>query len=245
MKLRLLIAESDLSLAELFGRFLRRSGYDVNLASNGVEFWAELNSNWPDLLVLDWELPWGGRSSILDRLYMSRSAVNLPIVLTTTEDPSVGSLCHATAKVTACLRKPFRLAELAEAIELASSSLWQFQPGQCARIRSGPCAGEIGQVIATSDDGRCLLEVSSQGPGVYLRLDCDALEPVEGSASMLTAHSYVCNARRTGVSRRDGKKLSEHRGISNRHLTLVTWPKSERGAASDLPGRPPSAGPIG
>ena len=57
-KMRILIADDSIVSRHLLDATLRRWGYDVNVASDGIEAWNELQKeDAPNLVILDWVMP--------------------------------------------------------------------------------------------------------------------------------------------------------------------------------------------
>jgi two-component system, OmpR family, response regulator len=122
MPLSMLIAEADNDLRALFGEFFARRGYEVTTVEDGMACIAALQAfDPPDVLVLNWQLPWTNDADAFDWHGMldwlrSESVAEVAVVITTTSEglcvgPTLRTLAHAP-----CLRKPFRLAELLMAV---------------------------------------------------------------------------------------------------------------------------------
>jgi DNA-binding response OmpR family regulator len=54
---RILVVEDEPTVAEIVDRYLRREGYEVSLAHNGLRALEEFDRFQPDLIVLDLMLP--------------------------------------------------------------------------------------------------------------------------------------------------------------------------------------------
>ena len=65
MKLRLLIADGDAERLELSRRFFEMCGHAVETAAGGIECLAKLRQFAPTVLLLEWDLPWGGADGVL------------------------------------------------------------------------------------------------------------------------------------------------------------------------------------
>ena len=50
---KVLIVDDDAEIRDLLGHYLRGQGFDVSLAADGREMWAQLKSGEPDIIVLD------------------------------------------------------------------------------------------------------------------------------------------------------------------------------------------------
>jgi len=107
---RVLIIEDDRKLAEFVARGLRAERFAVDLAGNGKEGEAYLNSYEYDLLVLDLLLPQMSGTELLRRARESRSA--LPVLILTARDAVEDKVAHFEAGADDYLTKPFDFAEL-------------------------------------------------------------------------------------------------------------------------------------
>ena len=108
--MRVLIVEDDRKLAEFVARGLRAERFAVDLAGNGKEGEAYLNSYEYDLLVLDLLLPQMSGTELLRRARESRSA--LPVLILTARDAVEDKVAHFEAGADDYLTKPFDFAEL-------------------------------------------------------------------------------------------------------------------------------------
>jgi hypothetical protein len=61
MNSRLLVAESDVSLCDIYRQFFSIQGFQVATAAHGLECLVKIREFMPDVLVLEWEIPWEGR----------------------------------------------------------------------------------------------------------------------------------------------------------------------------------------
>ena len=84
MKQRLLIADRDAELCEVYRRFLTERGYEVETSTDGLDCLAKLRQVTPAVLVLDLELLWGGGDGVLAWLREERPAPRIPVLLTAT-----------------------------------------------------------------------------------------------------------------------------------------------------------------
>ena len=114
MRLRVLLAENDLSVQRITHRFLDVAGHDVVAVQDGEEAVARIRANGAafDLLVLDAIMPKVNGPGVY-RAFRSLSAA--PVLFVTGHDFNVlQALPHDRAR--AVLHKPFRATELAAAI---------------------------------------------------------------------------------------------------------------------------------
>ena len=80
---RILLVEDDVDLAELSARFLRRSGYLVDVATTGQRALELAREVRPDLTLLDVELPDMDGLEVLDELKAGAEEPPMPVVFLT------------------------------------------------------------------------------------------------------------------------------------------------------------------
>jgi DNA-binding response OmpR family regulator len=107
---RILIVEDDRKLAEFVARGLRAERFAVDLAGNGKEGEAYLNSYAYDLLILDLLLPQMSGTELLRSARQSHAA--LPVLILTARDAVEDKVAHFEAGADDYLTKPFDFAEL-------------------------------------------------------------------------------------------------------------------------------------
>ena len=108
--MRILIVEDDRKLAEFVARGLRAERFAVDLAGNGKEGEAYLNSYAYDLLILDLLLPQMSGTELLRSARQSHAA--LPVLILTARDAVEDKVAHFEAGADDYLTKPFDFAEL-------------------------------------------------------------------------------------------------------------------------------------
>lgn len=108
--MRILIVEDDRKLAEFVARGLRAERFAVDLAGNGKEGQAYLNSYAYDLLILDLLLPQMSGTELLRSARQSHAA--LPVLILTARDAVEDKVAHFEAGADDYLTKPFDFAEL-------------------------------------------------------------------------------------------------------------------------------------
>lgn len=110
MQLRVLIADSDAELHDLFRDYLSGQNFCVQTATDGLDFMAKLRQSPPDVAVVDMNILWGGGEGVMATL-REEDAIGLPVILTSTS-----IIDDAEPPVVGCLRKPFALSRLAAAL---------------------------------------------------------------------------------------------------------------------------------
>jgi DNA-binding response OmpR family regulator len=92
---------------------LRRSGLDVLTAGDGEEGLRAFHASRPELVLLDIGLPVLDGWEVLSRI---RDGSEVPVLLLTARETEVGQERARSAGADGCLIKPFRNADLVDAI---------------------------------------------------------------------------------------------------------------------------------
>ena len=138
MKQRLLIADRDAELCELFRRFLTERGYEVETSTDGLDCLAKLRQVTPAVLVLDLELLWGGGDGVLAWLREESPAPRIPVLLTATAADPPDMAEFNEPPVVDYLPKPFALAGLLERIRSAVAKKGRREPSNLDRVPGYP-----------------------------------------------------------------------------------------------------------
>src|SRR5690242_9845972 len=80
---RILIVEDNAPIRELLALLLRRSGFDVIEAADGVEALDQTRSGCPDLIVMDLGLPDISGDEVTARLKADPSSETIPVLINT------------------------------------------------------------------------------------------------------------------------------------------------------------------
>lgn len=115
--MRLLIADSDPTMTELYETYFSDKGCQVVTAGNGLQCLEAIREQMPDVLVLEEKLPWGGSDGVLECLQQDYPFASPEIVLLTSGKDAHHSMRQEIPKVDAYLRKPFLMRDLARVIQ--------------------------------------------------------------------------------------------------------------------------------
>lgn len=80
-KTRILIVEDDSDVRRLYAIGLNQRGFEVKLAANGAEAVERIESERPDVILLDWLMPLMDGGEVLDRLSKERNVPIIPIIV--------------------------------------------------------------------------------------------------------------------------------------------------------------------
>jgi DNA-binding response OmpR family regulator len=137
MKPTLLLAESDAELRDTYRALLRKLGFELETAADGLDCLEKLRRAQPGVLVLDRDLLWGGADGVLAWLREQGDSVVPPVILTATVCCPPDAPADVEPPVVKVLSKPFSLAALLEGIRtaVAEQGSEAARPGWCCR----PC----------------------------------------------------------------------------------------------------------
>ena len=111
-KRRILVVEDDNTLANMYRAALSFAGYEVDVAGDGLTALEDIDTDHPDLVVLDLNLPQLGGDRILSEVAATPDTRDIPVIVVTGADQVA-----ATGRVSAVLRKPCDPGELVALIE--------------------------------------------------------------------------------------------------------------------------------
>ena len=106
---RILVVEDEPTVAEVVDRYLRRDGYDVRLANDGLRALEDYDRFQPDLVVLDLMLPGLDGMEVCRRI---RSHATTPIIMLTARGDEVDKLVGLEIGADDYVTKPFSPREL-------------------------------------------------------------------------------------------------------------------------------------
>ena len=110
---RVLIVDDDLALADVLAFTMRRAGYDILLAHNGRDALECFACERPDLLVLDWVLPYMDGLEVCRRVRLDSNVPILMLTVRNTDDDVVAAL---EAGADEYITKPFKSAFIIAAV---------------------------------------------------------------------------------------------------------------------------------
>jgi len=123
----LLFADADAELCEVYRTFFTAHGYDVEIASDGLECLGKVRDVPPAVVVLDVELRWGGGDGVLAWLREASPTHPIPIILTMAGCPQ-DFADFMEPPVVDYLHKPFAPNALLESVRSALGKEGQGEP---------------------------------------------------------------------------------------------------------------------
>jgi len=107
---RILLVEDDPKLSQFIASELSLEGYQVTVATNGLDGLTIARDTQPDLVILDWMLPEISGLDVCTRL--RKTGVRVPIIMLTAKDEISDRVTGLNAGADDYLIKPFSIEEL-------------------------------------------------------------------------------------------------------------------------------------
>jgi len=107
---RILLVEDDPKLSQFIASELSLEGYQVTVATNGLDGLTIARDTQPDLVILDWMLPEISGLDVCTRL--RKTGVQVPIIMLTAKDEISDRVIGLNAGADDYLIKPFSIEEL-------------------------------------------------------------------------------------------------------------------------------------
>jgi DNA-binding response OmpR family regulator len=116
MAKKILVVDDDRNIVELLRVNLKSAGFDVVVAADALQAINLAHQQTPDLIILDIMLPAGGGKSVLQRLRLSTSTTDIP-VLAISALPRDSAMERIKGNpIDGFFNKPIAMEELIEAI---------------------------------------------------------------------------------------------------------------------------------
>jgi len=190
MPKRILAVDDEEKILDMLKSFLEREGYEVILAADGNAAWDLINSEKPDLVVLDWMLPGVSGLEVCRRIRELK--LEVPVIMLTARAEEVDKLLGLELGADDYITKPFSLRELAARIKavLRRSEMGAARAKEpeevivCGELEINLARHEVrvgGRPVVLTPTEFKILHTLSQNPGrVYSRLQL--LDAVFGMA---------------------------------------------------------------
>ncbi len=119
-RLNVLLVEDDADARGLYGYMLALAGHRVKAVRNGLEAFAEIQVNRPDVIVTDIAMPVLSGLDLIMALRANEELADLPVVAITSFGENLREQARA-AGATESIDKPTELARIREVIDAAVS----------------------------------------------------------------------------------------------------------------------------
>jgi DNA-binding response OmpR family regulator len=117
MKRRILVIDDDAELVELLSFSLRRAGFGVAMAVDGIDGLQKARSLRPDLVLLDLMLPQVDGFAVCEILRRDPTTRSTPIIIVSAMSSQLSRLTGLECGANEYITKPFSLGSLVARIE--------------------------------------------------------------------------------------------------------------------------------
>jgi DNA-binding response OmpR family regulator len=114
-----LIVDDEMEISNAVKSVLEDEGYEVELASDGIEALTVLNQNPPDLVLMDVMIPRLSGYDVLKKMRAAGHSKEIPVILMSCVNPQVK---QSDFKWRHFLKKPFSLETLLEVVSNSMNS---------------------------------------------------------------------------------------------------------------------------
>ena len=147
--------EDDASIRDIEVYTLSSTGFDARGFEDGVSFWAALQTEKPDLVVLDVMLPGVDGIELLQRMKASAELRTIPVVMATAKGAEYDRIRGLDLGADYYLVKPFGVMELVSCVKAV---LRRCRPDKAAHmLRSGGLVVDLDAHTVTVDGARVAL----------------------------------------------------------------------------------------
>mgnify|MGYP000812759288 FL=1 len=147
--------EDDASIRDIEVYTLSSTGFDARGFEDGVSFWAALQTEKPDLVVLDVMLPGVDGIELLQRMKASAELRTIPVVMATAKGAEYDKIRGLDLGADYYLVKPFGVMELVSCVKAV---LRRCRPDKAAHLlRSGGLVVDLDAHTVTVDGARVAL----------------------------------------------------------------------------------------
>lgn len=147
--------EDDASIRDIEVYTLSSTGFDARGFDDGVSFWSALQTEKPDLVVLDVMLPGVDGIELLQRMKASAELRTIPVVMATAKGAEYDRIRGLDLGADYYLVKPFGVMELVSCVKAVLRRCW---PDKAAHmLRSGGLVVDLDAHTVTVDGARVAL----------------------------------------------------------------------------------------
>ena len=195
--------EDDASIRDIEVYALKSTGFEARGFEDGTSFWAALQKEKPELVVLDVMLPGVDGAELLRRIRKTPELRELPVIMATAKDSEMDKIQGLDGGADYYLTKPFGVMELVSCVKAV---LRRCRPAKETRVlrRGGLCV-DLDAHTATVDGERVpltykefeLLRLFLSNPGIAFTRDqlMDKVWGMDYSGETRTVDTHILTLR--------------------------------------------------
>ncbi len=209
MPAKILIVDDDLQSLKLIGLMLQRRGHTITAAQSGAQALAKVESDVPDLVILDVMMPGIDGFEVCRRLRSDPRTSRVPIILFTAKNQVSDKVAGFQAGADDFLTKPVHPNELASRVDAALQRTLRIEPaaalsGAARVIGFLGVAGGVGTTTLALNVAAALANSTPASPVILADLQSSAanvamqlrLESAGGLASLINSPVHEIDAAR-------------------------------------------------
>jgi CheY-like chemotaxis protein len=81
--IKILVVDDEQDIVTIIGKVLKKSGYEITTAKDGLECIDKVNREQPDLILLDNIMPNMDGPTVLSKLKASKKTADIPVIMVT------------------------------------------------------------------------------------------------------------------------------------------------------------------
>ena len=109
---KVLVVDDEIHIVHVVAIKLRNNGYEVISANNGSEAFELAQSEMPDIIVTDFQMPVMTGVELVEKLRKQEQTKNIPVIMLTARSFAISKEQQEQLKISNCLSKPFGPREL-------------------------------------------------------------------------------------------------------------------------------------
>lgn len=114
---KVLIVDDEIHIVQVVAIKLRNNGFEVITAENGAEALELIQSNHPDLVITDYQMPVMTGVGLIENLRSDPRFAELPVIMLTARGFAIEEEKKERLNVAACLSKPFSPREVLQCVQ--------------------------------------------------------------------------------------------------------------------------------
>ena len=109
--------DDEIHIVQVVAIKLRNNGFEVITAENGAEALELIQSNHPDLVITDYQMPVMTGVELIENLRSDPRFAELPVIMLTARGFAIEEEKKERLNVAACLSKPFSPREVLQCVQ--------------------------------------------------------------------------------------------------------------------------------
>lgn len=149
---KILVVEDDPSIRELLQYNLEREGFEVRLTADGLKGLEEVQTKWPDLVILDLMLPGKDGLEILRIMRADNKLMSIPVIMLTAKGEEIDRVLGLELGADDYVTKPFSTREVVARVKALLRRVRTVENDVDNKLTRGPLTINVENYEATLGD---------------------------------------------------------------------------------------------